>query len=64
MSINLLDMLKDQVTGSLAKGAAGFLGESESGITKALGSGIFPALLGSMIDKGGSEEGATGLLNA
>ena len=64
MSINLLDMLKDQVTGSLAKGAAGFLGESESGITKALGSGIFPALLGSMIEKGGSDEGATGLLNA
>lgn len=63
MSINLLDMLKDQVTGSLAKGAAGFLGESESGITKALGEGIFPMLLGSMLDKGGSEEGATGLLN-
>jgi len=29
MSINLLDMLKDQVTGSLAKQASGFLGESE-----------------------------------
>ncbi len=63
MSINLLDMLKDQVTGSLAKGAAGFLGESESDITKALGSGIFPTLLGGLINKGGSEEGATGLLN-
>ncbi len=64
MSINLLDMLKDQVTGSLAQGAAGFLGESESGITKALGEGIFPSLLGSMLNKGGTEEGATGLLNA
>ncbi len=64
MSINLLDMLKDQVTGSLAKGAAGFLGEPESGITKALGEGIFPTLLGGMMDKGGTEEGATSLLNA
>ena len=63
MSINLLDMLKDQVTGSLAKGAAGFLGESESGISKALGEGIFPTLLGSLINKGGTEDGATGLLN-
>lgn len=63
MSINLLDMLKDQVTGSLAKGAAGFLGESESGITKALGEGIFPTLLGSLMNKGATEEGAAGLLN-
>jgi len=63
MSINLLDMLKDQVTGSLAKGAAGFLGESESRISKALGEGIFPTLLGGMINKGETEEGATGLLN-
>ncbi len=61
--MNLLGMLQDQVSGPLAKQASGFLGESESGITKALG-GAFPSILGSMIDKGSSEEGAGSLMNA
>ncbi len=56
-------MLKDQVTGSLAKQASGMLGESEEGITKALGGG-FPAILGSMISKGSSTEGAGTLLKS
>lgn len=54
-------MLKDQVTGTLAKQASGFLGESEGAVTSALGS-AFPAILGSMIDKGGSAEGAAGIM--
>lgn len=62
MSLNLLDLVKDQVTGQLAKSAAGFLGESESGVTKALG-GIFPSILGSVISKGANESGAKGLLD-
>lgn len=62
MSLNLLDMLKDQVTGQLANQASSFLGESESSVTKALG-GIFPSILGSMIKSGGSESGASGLLD-
>ncbi len=56
-------MLKDQVTGTLAQKASGMLGESEDGITKALGGG-FPAILGSMISKGSSDEGAGGLLES
>jgi len=59
--MNILDMLKDQVTGTLAKQASGFLGESEGAVTSALGS-AFPAILGSMIDKGGSAEGAAGIM--
>ena len=47
--MNLLDMVKDQVTGSLGSQAAKFLGESESGVGKAL-DGIFPVLLGKMAD--------------
>ena len=47
--MNLLDMVKDQVTGSLVSNASKFLGESESGVGKAL-DGIFPALLGKMAD--------------
>ncbi len=62
MSINLLDMLKDQVTGSLAKQASGFLGESESNVTNALG-GVFPALLGSVIGQSEKPSGASGLMD-
>ncbi len=62
MSINLLDMLKDQVTGSLAKQASGFLGESEENVTSGLGS-AFPALLGSLINKSSEPSGAGGLMD-
>jgi len=48
--MNLIDMIKDQVSGSLASNASKFLGEPESGVSKAL-DGVFPALLGSMISK-------------
>lgn len=62
MSINLLEMLKDQVTGSLAKQASGFLGESEENVTSGLGS-IFPTLLGSVINKSSEPSGASGLMD-
>lgn len=39
--MNLLDLIKDQVTGSLTSQASQFLGESETGISNAL-EGIFP----------------------
>ena len=55
-------MLKDQVTGSLAKQASGFLGESEENVTSGLGS-VFPALLGSVINKSSEPSGATGLMD-
>jgi outer membrane protein OmpA-like peptidoglycan-associated protein len=61
--MNFLDIIKDQVSGPLAKQASSFLGESESGVTKALG-GIFPSLLGSVIEKGSTESGAEGLMTA
>lgn len=59
--MNILDMLKDQVTGTLAKQASGFLGESEGAVSSALGS-AFPAILGSVIEKGTSKSGAEGLM--
>ncbi len=62
MSLNLLDLVKDQVTGVLAKEASSFLGESESGVAKALG-GIMPALLGGAIEKASKPEGASGLMD-
>lgn len=54
--MNLIDILKDQVTGAMAGQAASFLGESESGVSAAL-DGIFPALLGKTIDMSESKDG-------
>ena len=62
MSFNLLEMVKDQVSGQLVEHATGILGESEGGISKALG-GIFPSVLGSMISKGSEEGGASKLFD-
>lgn len=62
MIINLLDLVKDQVTCQLAKKASSFLGESESSVTSALG-GIMPALLGSAIQKSSTGSGAQGLMD-
>jgi OmpA-OmpF porin, OOP family len=62
MSINLLDLVKDQVSGQLAQHAAGFLGESESSVGSALGS-IMPALLGGAVQKASSPSGAQGLMD-
>ena len=58
MTDNLLALLKDQVTGSLAKEAASFLGEDQGAVTGALGS-IFPSLLGGLIEKS-SDQSALG----
>jgi outer membrane protein OmpA-like peptidoglycan-associated protein len=62
MSINLLDLVKDQVTGQLAKQASSFLGESESSVTSALG-GIMPALLGSVVQKSATPSGSQGIMD-
>lgn len=62
MSINILDLVKDQVTGALASQASSFLGESESGITKALG-GMMPAILGGAIEKASAPGGGQGLMD-
>ncbi len=62
MSINILDLVKDQVTGVLASQASSFLGESESGVTKALG-GLMPAILGGVVEKASSPGGAQGIMD-
>ncbi len=62
MSINVLDLLKDQVSVQLAKQASDFLGESDASVTSALGS-IMPALLGSVVQKSTTTGGAQGVLD-
>ena len=61
MAINLLDMLKNTAGSALIKQASGFLGESE-GKTESAVNAIFPALMGSIMQKGATKSGAEGLL--
>lgn len=62
MAINILDLFKNQVAGELAKSASGFLGESESSVKGVLESAA-PAILGSLIQKGSTQTGASGILD-
>lgn len=62
MSINLIKLMTDQLSGSLVKQATGLLGESESHVSSAM-SGILPSLIGTLINKGSSLDGAGSLLN-
>lgn len=50
MSLNLLDSLKGYITPELITKASGMLGESESGITKAV-SAVLPTLLSGLVNK-------------
>lgn len=62
MSINLLDIIQNQVTGQLANQASSFLGESESATKSGL-QAIFPSLLGSVINKSTEPNGAAGIMD-
>ncbi|MBL0145704.1 MAG: DUF937 domain-containing protein [Chitinophagaceae bacterium] len=62
MSFNLLDAAKGLFTNELVGKASSFLGESESGVTKALG-GILPSVIGGLIDKSSSHDGANMIAN-
>ena len=62
MAINLLDMLKGQLGSSVMRQVGNYLGESESATTSALGA-ILPSILGSVISKGSTNEGAGALLD-
>lgn len=62
MSINLLDLAKEQITSSLATQASSFLGESESSVTSALSS-MLPTILGSLVHKTATPTGAQDVMN-
>jgi outer membrane protein OmpA-like peptidoglycan-associated protein len=57
MSFNLLDVVKDHFNSDLVSKAASFLGESEGGVSKAMG-GILPTVLSGLASKAGSSNGA------
>ena len=62
MSINLLKMLQDQMGDSVMDQASKFLGENSS-VTKSGVAALLPTLLGGLINKGGTESGASGILD-
>lgn len=57
-----MDLFKDQIGGELASQAGKFLGVSENNVNQALG-GMLPGLLGGLIDKGSTSNGASGILD-
>ncbi len=57
MSFNLIDAAKSLFTNELVGKASSLLGESESGVTKAM-SGILPTVLSGLLNKTSSHEGA------
>ncbi len=62
MAINLLDMLKDQMTSSVVDQISNVVGESSASTGSAI-SKMLPTILGGVINKGGTESGAGRLLN-
>lgn len=62
MAINLLDMLKDNISGDMISQASKFLGENESGVKSAM-SDVMPSVLGSMINFGSTDSGAGKMMN-
>lgn len=62
MSFNLIDAAKGLFTSELIGKASSFLGESETGVSKAV-SGIVPTVLSSLVSKASSHEGAGAVAN-
>ncbi len=62
MSFNLLDAVKGHFSTDLVSKAASFMGESEGGVSKAIG-GILPTLLSGLASKSSTSEGATEVAN-
>lgn len=57
MSFNLIDSAKSLFTSEMLGKASAYLGESESGVAKAIG-GILPTLLGGLVNKASDNDGA------
>jgi outer membrane protein OmpA-like peptidoglycan-associated protein len=58
MSFNLLDVVKGHFNSDVISKAASFLGESEGGVSKAMG-GILPTVLSGLASKASSSDGAS-----
>ncbi len=55
-------MLQDQLSGELMEQASSFLGESTANTSSAMGAAL-PSILGSLISKGSTQSGASGIMD-
>ena len=62
MNANLLSLAQNALGGDFAKLAGQFLGESQGSTQSAIGS-LLPALLGSIAQKGATQQGASSLMS-
>ena len=62
MSINLLELINENITPDIVSKLSGFLGESPNNTTTALSSAI-PSLLGGLVNKSAESQGASTILN-
>jgi len=62
MNINLLSLAQEALGGDFSKLAGQFLGESPGATQSALGS-LLPAVLGTIVQKGATPQGASGLMS-
>lgn len=62
MAANLIEMFKNTVGDLVIKQASSMMGESAESATKAIGS-IIPTLLGTLVQKGGTDAGVRGLMD-
>ena len=63
MEINLLEIVKSQLSGNILDKAASFLGEDNSSTEKALGA-ILPSVLGGLVNQATTSNDASQLLNS
>ncbi len=61
MSINLMDLVKDQLTDGIMDKLSSAIGENTSATSSAV-SHFLPALMGGIIDKGSSQSGASSIM--
>lgn len=61
-NMNLMKMLQDQLSGKLMEQASSFLGETPEKATSGLGAAL-PSIMGSLISKGSSQSGASGIMD-
>jgi len=62
MSVNLIEMLQDQLGDAVMSQAGKFLGENDSIVKSAMGAAL-PTILGSLITKGATPSGSKGLMD-
>ncbi len=60
--MNLLNLFQDQIGGSLIDQASSFLGEDKAKTGSAM-SAILPSILGSLVSKGSTQSGASGIMD-